>query len=212
MQVERAKSGGKRPSAREKLLDLAETAVLQKGFASTSIEELIAGAEITKSGFFYHFRDKGDLAKALLLRHLERDDEILDNLFREADALNEDPLHGFLVGLKMLADMLADMPGRHPGCLVASYCYQDKLFDREIRELNTQGVLAWRQRFRERLDRIARRYPPRIEVDMEALADMASALVEGGIILSMVLKQTSALPKQVMLYRAFVRAVFSPER
>lgn len=212
MEAERGKSGGKRPSAREKLLDLAETAVLQKGFASTSIEELIAGAEITKSGFFYHFRDKGDLAKALLLRHLERDDEILNNLFREADALNEDPLHGFLVGLKMLADMLADMPGRHPGCLVASYCYQDQLFDREIRELNTQGVLAWRQRFRERLDRIARRYPPRIDVDMEALADMASALVEGGIILSMVLKQSSALPKQVMLYRAFVRAVFSPER
>jgi TetR/AcrR family transcriptional regulator, transcriptional repressor for nem operon len=27
---------------------------------------LIAGAGITKSGFFYHFKDKGELAKALL--------------------------------------------------------------------------------------------------------------------------------------------------
>ena len=45
----------------------------QKGFAATSIDELIAGAGITKSGFFYHFKDKTELAKALLLRYLERD-------------------------------------------------------------------------------------------------------------------------------------------
>jgi AcrR family transcriptional regulator len=43
---------------RQRLLDLAEEAVLAKGFAATSIEELIAAAGITKSGFFYHFRDK----------------------------------------------------------------------------------------------------------------------------------------------------------
>ncbi len=56
----------KRASAREKILELAEASVLQKGFGATSIEELIAGAGITKSGFFYHFKDKNDLAKALM--------------------------------------------------------------------------------------------------------------------------------------------------
>jgi AcrR family transcriptional regulator len=45
-------------STRERLLELAEQQVLQKGFAATSIEELIAGVGITKSGFFYHFKDK----------------------------------------------------------------------------------------------------------------------------------------------------------
>ena len=40
---------------RERILDLAQAAVLDKGFAATSIDELIAGAGITKSGFFYHF-------------------------------------------------------------------------------------------------------------------------------------------------------------
>ena len=51
---------------REQLLDAAETSVLEKGFGATSIEELIAAVGITKSGFFYHFPDKGKLAKALL--------------------------------------------------------------------------------------------------------------------------------------------------
>ena len=55
---------------------------------------------------------------------------------------------------------------------------------------------------------IAQRYPPKIPVDFDALADMMSGLVDGGIILSRVLKDKDLLPKQVMLYRDFVRAVF----
>ena len=36
-------------------------------------DEIIAEAGITKSGFFYHFRDKNDLAKALLQRYLDNE-------------------------------------------------------------------------------------------------------------------------------------------
>jgi len=143
---------------RERILDLAQDAVLHKGFASTSIDELIAAAGITKSGFFYHFRDKNDLAKALLKRYLERDEAIFDELSARADSLNEDPLHGFLVFLKMLADLMADLPSGHPGCVVASYTYQDQLFSREVRDLAAAGVRVWRARFRKRLDLVAERW------------------------------------------------------
>jgi TetR/AcrR family transcriptional regulator, transcriptional repressor for nem operon len=205
-----AEAATKRVSARERILELAEQAVLQKGFAATSIDELIAGAGITKSGFFYHFKDKGDLAKALLLRYLEQDAQILDDLFRRADELDDDPLHGFLVALKFFADMMANLPDVHPGCLAASFCYQEQLFSAEIRALNQTGVLRWRRRFRERLDKIAERYPPKIAVDMEALADMAAVLVDGGITLSKTLKDPAVLPRQVLLYRAFIRSIFKP--
>ena len=193
---------------RERLLALAEQAVLAKGFAATSIEELIVAAGITKSGFFYHFHDKGELAKALLLRYLAQDRVVLDNIFRRGDELNEDPLHGFLVGLKLFAEMMANLPEAHPGCLAASFCYQDHLFSQEIRALNAEGLLAWRRRFRERLDLIAARYPPRTDVDLDALADMASTLVEGGLILGRALRDVAILPKQVLLYRDFVRGIF----
>jgi TetR/AcrR family transcriptional regulator, transcriptional repressor for nem operon len=198
----------KTPDTRERILDVSEDAVLQKGFGATSIEEIIAAVGITKSGFFYHFRDKSDLAKALLQRYVDRENDLLDELFDRADALNEDPLHGFLVGLKMLAEMMADLPNGHPGCIVATVCYQEQLFNRDVVELNAQAMLAWRKRFRERFDLIAERYPPRMTVDLDDLADMATGLVDGGIILSRVLKDKSVLPKQVMLYRAFVRSIF----
>ncbi|MGE0095582.1 MAG: TetR/AcrR family transcriptional regulator [Alphaproteobacteria bacterium] len=200
----------KRAGTRERLLEVAEQAVLAKGFASTSIEELIAAVGITKSGFFYHFKDKADLARALMLRYLEQDREILDGIFQRGDDLNTDPLHGFLVGLKLFAEMLAELPEAHPGCLAASFCYQDQLFNREIRQLNAEGILAWRARFRERLEIIARLYPPRGEVDLDAMADMASSLVEGGLILGRVLSDPSILPRQILLYRDLVRTTFAP--
>ncbi len=193
---------------RERLLDAAESAILEKGFAATSIEELIAEVGITKSGFFYHFKDKGDLAKALLIRYIERENRLFDDLFRRAAELNEDPLHGFLVGLKMLSEVMANLPTGYPGCLVAAYCYQDRLFDREVSNLNASAVLGWRQRFRERLDLITARYPPRIEVDLDDLSDMLTAVVAGGIILARTVGDKGALPRQVMLYRDFVRSVF----
>ena len=199
-----------KPDTRSRILEVAESAVLAKGFASTSIDEIIAAVGITKSGFFYHFRDKSALAKGLMLRYLENDRQVLEDIFARGDELNDDPLHGFLVGLKLFAEMLGNVPEAHPGCLAASFCYQDQLFNREISELNANGMLAWRRRFRERLEVIARRYPPRQEVDFEALADMAMTLVEGGLILGRVLKDASILPRQILLYRDLVRSVFLP--
>lgn len=201
---------GKGAETRERILELAEAGVLEKGFAATSIDELISAAGITKSGFFYHFRDKSDLAVALMKRYLDQEDRILDDLFARADELNDDPLHGFLVALKLIAEMMADLPSTHPGCMVASVCYQEQLFNREVRELNVSGVLGWRRRMRERLDRIAERYPPRIDIDLDSLADMAFALIEGGIIISKVLRDKQALPHQIMQYRDFVRSIFLP--
>ena len=65
-----------------RILDIAYDAIVHKGFAATSIEELVEAAGITKSGFFYHFRDKNDLARQLLERFLAEDKEILDTLSR----------------------------------------------------------------------------------------------------------------------------------
>jgi TetR/AcrR family transcriptional repressor of nem operon len=193
---------------RERILDVVEAVVLEKGFAATSIEEVIAAVGITKSGFFYHFKDKNELAKALLVRYVEREDALFDELFARADELNEDPLHGFLVGLKMMSELMADLPNGHPGCLVASYCYQDRLFDREVRDLNASAVLNWRKRFRQRLDLIAERYPPRVEIDLDDLADMLSVIADGGIILSKTIKDKQVLARQMLLYRDFIKAVF----
>jgi TetR/AcrR family transcriptional repressor of nem operon len=195
--------------ARERLLDAAEASVLAKGFAATSIEELLAETGVSKSGFFYHFKDKSALAKAILERYLERDRELLDQMFARADELNDDPLHGFLVGMKFFAEMMSDLPNNHPGCVAASFAYQDQLFNREICDLNASGILVWRKRFRERFEKIAQRYPPKFPADLDALADTVSVLVEGGFVLGRALKDSTITPRQILLFRDYIRIIFT---
>ena len=193
---------------RTQILEAAEAAVLAKGFSATSIDELIAAVGISKSGFFYHFKDKAALARALLERYIAAENELFDEIARRSRELNEDPLHGFLVELKMLAEVLEDIPNGHPGCIIASYCYQDRLFDNDVRQLTAAALLNWRERFKQRLEAIAQVYPQRVDVDLDDLADMVSAVADGGIILSKVLRSPDILPRQIMLYRAFVRTIF----
>ncbi|MDP2731881.1 MAG: TetR/AcrR family transcriptional regulator, partial [Hoeflea sp.] len=164
----------------------------------------------TKSGFFYHFRDKNELAKALLTRYIEADERIYDDIFGRARELMDDPLQSFLLGLKLLAELLSDLPNGHPGCLVATSCYYERLFDREIQDINRQAVLRWRTRFRGMIQQIVEVYPPREPVDLDQLADMVSTVLEGGIVMSKALKEPDTLANQLLVLRAFMKLMFQP--
>ena len=195
---------------RDRILDIAETSVLAKGFAATSIEEIIAEAEITKSGFFYHFKDKTQLARALMLRFIDTDEAIIDGLFARAQELTDDPLHAYLVGFRLLAEAMEEMEEVHPGCMVSAIAYQARQFDDEVRMLARESMINWRVRFREMLEAIAAKYPPYTEVNLDALADQASVLIEGGIVLAKVFEDQKLLAEQILLHRTFIKAVFEP--
>ena len=201
---------GKGEATRERILEIAEAAVLAKGFGATSIDEVIAEAGLTKSGFFYHFKDKNALAHEMLRRYVETNDRLFDEIFARGRQLSDDPLQAFLISLKLLAETMADLPNGHPGCLIASICYQERLFDREVRNLTVQSVRSWNARFRKILDGIAAVYPPRETVDLNDLADMLSCIVDGGIILSKTLNDPCRLERQILLFRNYVKLMFAP--
>jgi AcrR family transcriptional regulator len=193
---------------RANIMDIAESAILAKGFDATSIEEIIAEADITKSGFFYHFKDKNTLAIALLRRYIDREEALFDTLFGRAAELHEDPLHAFLIGLKMFAEMMSDLPSVHPGCLIAVYCHNERLYDNEIRSLSQESAIAWRARFQEILEDINAKYPMKDDVEMVALADMVSSTFEGGIAMSKILQNQKVLPDQVLMLRSYIKLLF----
>jgi AcrR family transcriptional regulator len=195
---------------RTKILDVAQDGVLAKGFEATSIEEIVANAEITKSGFFYHFKDKNALARALIDRHIAVEDELFDDLLGRARELTEDPLQAALISLKLLAELIEDIPGGHPGCIVATAAYQDRLFNAEVREANKRAVMGWRSRFRKMFEEIVATYPAHDDVDLGHLADMVSGVVEGGIIMARAMGDPLITSQQVMLLRSYVKLLFSP--
>ena len=193
---------------RDRIMDVAEASVLAKGFAATSIDEILFEAGITKSGFFYHFRDKNDLALALIERFRERDLSVFEEMFERAADLVDDPLHAFLAGLKLLAATMADMQAERPGCLVATFVYQDQQFDARVRAILTGITETWRAQFLARIEAVAAVHPPRIDVDLQALADMLLTVIDGGIVVAKALGRPRMLKDQVLAYRTFVRTVF----
>lgn len=199
----------KGPQTRDRILDLAYDAIIDKGFAGTSIEELVEAAGITKSGFFYHFKDKNDLARQLLKRYLAENEVVLDQLETRARELSDDPLHAFLIFLKLYSEMVRDVIAQHPGCIVSTLTYQDRLFDDSVVRLNRDGMLAWRARFLRWLEEIVTLHRPRVDIDIRDLADQMTVVIDGGIIMQRALADPELLERQALLHRAMVRRLFS---
>jgi TetR/AcrR family transcriptional regulator, transcriptional repressor for nem operon len=204
----RSTSYGKGQRTRDKLLDAAYDAILKKGFGGTSIDELVEATGITKSGFFYHFRDKGDLARQLLTRFLEEDDSVMDELTTLAEQGADDPMQRFLLFLDHYAEMMDEMEELHPGCLVAAIIYQEQAYDYELRSILQDATIRWRERFKRWFQAIERDYQPILPVDLDTISDSFSAVVEGAIVLSRALNDKQILGRQVRLFRQMVKTVY----
>jgi len=197
---------------RERLLDLAQQAIVEKGFNATSIEELVDAAGITKSGFFYHFSDKQDLARQLIRHWIEDDVEMWDALESRARMLSDDPLQSLLIFIKLFAETMDNLPDVHPGCLSAAITYQARSFDPEVARLNQEGLMTWRNRFSRWIGEVMALHEPRLPVDVLALADHFAVLADGGIVSAKIYNDKLLVGRQARLFHDLVRALFLPDR
>ncbi len=193
---------------RDKILEIARAAVLAKGFGATSIDEIIAEAGITKSGFFYHFPDKNELARELVRRFREQVENALDSTFGRAAELTDDPLQGFLIGLKLLAELVSDDHRDGSGCIIASICYQERLFDREVMASIRDFSKSWSLRFDRYLAEVEKCYAVAPGVDIGDLSDMLACGIDGAIIMARVRQDHKCIERQILAYRAQVRMAF----
>jgi TetR/AcrR family transcriptional regulator, transcriptional repressor for nem operon len=197
-------------ATRTRILDAAQELVLDQGFAGTSVDEVIAASGTTKGGFFHHFPSKQELAGALIERYVAEDLRLLDDLFTRAERLSRDPLQQLLLFVGLQEEDADELAGDDPGCLLASFCYERDLFDESTRAAIAHAVLSWRTRTRAKLDEVVELYPPRIPVDLDALADEGLALFEGAYVLSRALGEPKLLKGQLRHFRNYLELLFSP--
>ena len=108
---------------KQRILDAAQHAVLRRGFAATSIDDIQKAAGISRGTFFYHYPSKDDLARALLERYAEQDRVLVDAFMARAEKLASDPLQQALVFLALHEELFEQMERGDAGCLFASYSY-----------------------------------------------------------------------------------------
>jgi len=197
------------PTTRDRLLEAAETLISTQGFAATSIDQIIERVGITKGAFFYHFKTKADMARALIDRYADADRRTLRGTMERAEKLSEDPLQQLLIFAGLLIEIGEELDAQEqPTCLFATYCYEHGLFDAEIHGVIREAMLEWRKVVGEKLRAAAERYPPEDAIDIDSLADMLTVVFEGGFTLSRGVGGKDVFVQQLRHYRRYLRLLF----
>jgi len=189
-------------------MDAAQTLVIARGFAATTVDDMIAAADTTKGAFFNHFPTKQALAHALMERYAADDAELLSTLMARSERLTDDPLQQLLVFLGLLTDELEDWMTATPGCLMASFCYERELVDDETEEMIVAALRLWGNTMHAKLTEVADRYPPQLDVDLQAVADQVATTIEGSYVMVRALGTPAIVRGQMDQLKAYLRLLF----
>jgi TetR/AcrR family transcriptional regulator, transcriptional repressor for nem operon len=192
-----------------RILDAAHALVMGHGLAGTSIDMVIEKAEITKGAFFYHFKTKSDLARALVERYANQDAAHLEEQLSRAEKLSRDPLQQILILMGLFQEEVEQVVEPGGGCLIASYIYQFEELDADIRHISAQSVLHWRHRLGAKFEAVIAKYPPRLPVKAGELADGIVSTFEGAFVMMRVLQEPTQLSQQLAHYRNYIELLFS---
>lgn len=193
---------------RERIMRTAQGLILDKGYAGTSLADIVGALGVTKGAFFHHFASKDDLARALIRRFTERDHSAFDDYARRAEALSDDPVQQALLLVGLLEEALAQRERPVRGCLFAAYVYQQGQFEPEVREFLRATFDGWVRLFETRFDAALRARPPKVPVTARELGEMIVALFEGAIILGRVFEDPKAMARQVRQFRQYLKLLF----
>jgi len=194
---------------REKLLETSEALINRRGFAGTSIDQIIAETGVTKGTFFYHFKTKQDLARALIERYAAADQELMRSSIERAEKLSPDPVQQLLIFVGLLLETAEELDKTsQPGCLFATYCFEKGLFDDDTYGVISDAMLSWRRVVGDKMRAAAETRPPRADVDLDALADMVVVIFEGAFVVSRSLKGPGVFSAQLRHYRSYLQLLF----
>lgn len=200
----------KATNTRTKIMDAAQTLILDHGFGGTTIDSVIDLAGVSKGAFFHYFESKAELGEKLVKRYADADAEHLESTLVKAEGLSDDPLQQMLIFVKLFEQEIESLEEPFPGCLFASYLQQSELFDHNILDTIRESMLMWRTRVLDKLKKIEQKHTPRKQVDLESLADMLMVIFEGAFVLSQSLNDNKIIAKQLSHYHTYLQLLFSP--
>jgi len=193
---------------RGKILDAAETLIIEKGYTGTSVDSIIEEVGITKGAYFYHFKSKAEMAKALVIRNADLDIERMREFSARARQLSADPLESLLIFIGLYTEMVTDVTGPVPGCLFVSYSSETSQFDGAVREVLERVIVVWREHLAAWLDEAAAVHPPVREFDRRSLADMLTVVLEGCFVVARMAQDGQVFAQQLRHYRNYVEMLF----
>lgn len=202
----------KQTDTRIRIMDEAQSLILDHGFGATTVDSIIQKAGVSKGAFFHYFSSKSELGYELVKRYADADARHLEKTLEKAERLSKDPLQQLLIFVKLFEQEMVNLQEPFPGCLLASYTYQSELFDENILKLIRHSMLTWREKILEKLTTIKEKYTPKEEVDLESLADMLLVIFEGAFVLTQSLQDTKIIASQLSQYHTYLSLLFGADQ
>lgn len=181
---------------------------MQKGFAGTSIDDVLGEARVSKGAFFHHFKSKAHLASELVRWHASSDIRMFRTLAAETEARHDDPMDQLMMFLERFESYIGnpDQPSR--GCMYAVYTYEDSQFDPEVQEFVAGVLREWTSIYIRKFQEVLDRYEPVQRVTARELAEMIVSIIEGGLVLQRAYGNVNVTARQSALFRSYLRLLF----
>jgi TetR/AcrR family transcriptional repressor of nem operon len=165
-------------STRDRLIESARYLFWERGFAGTSMAELLAHAEVN-SGSFYHFFDsKEALLRAVLEEYLEF---LRPVVVEPAFASSADPEQRIFAILAGYRGRILATDSKY-GCPLGRLALEIDPENTPAHALIAQNFQGWIGAVRECLEAMQDELPAR--TDLDALATYVLAVMEGGVMLA----------------------------
>jgi len=165
-------------STRERLIESARYLFWERGFAGTSMADLLAHAKVNSGSFYHFFESKEALLREVLQGYLGAlRPMVVDTAF----ATTEEPVERIFAILAGYRERILMTDSKY-GCPLGRLALEIDPENRPAHGLIAENFRGWIGAVRECLEQVSERLPE--GTDVESLATYVLAVMEGGVMLS----------------------------
>ena len=169
---------GKGPATRVRLVESARYLFWERGFAGTSMADLLDHAKVNSGSFYHFFESKEALLREVLESYLHA---LRPMVVDPAFATTDEPVERIFAILAGYRERILMTDSKY-GCPLGRLALEIDPENRPAHRLIAENFQGWIGAVRECVDALADRLPE--DSDPEALATYVLAVMEGGVMLS----------------------------